>query len=124
MWISETPSDKNEVKSIPQDRRSTHTWRGSSSKSTLDAEILKEYYAPATQPTAHLGTCCSFVGPISLPWSVDTMLNVSSFTRTPQHTSGRHSSCFVNSVPGQWHAGKPVLLKHTIHRQEFPISMV
>lgn len=46
---------RGEVKSTPQDSQSTHTGRGNSSKSVLDAEILKEYCAPATQPTGHLG---------------------------------------------------------------------
>lgn len=39
-------------------------------KSTLDAEILKEYCAQDTQPTAHLGTSCPFVGSISLPFYI------------------------------------------------------
>lgn len=81
---------RGEVKSIPQDSQSTHTWRGSSSKSVLDAEILKEHCAPATQPTRHLGSSGFFARLISLRWSVDTMLNVLDFTRTPQDTSGRH----------------------------------
>ena len=36
-----------------------------------------------------------FAGPISLPWSVDTMVNVLDFTRIPQYTSGRHRWLFL-----------------------------
>lgn len=75
-------SDKRQGEEYPT-RQSEHTWRGSPSKSMLDAEISKEYCAPATQPTAHPGTCCPFVGPISLPWSLDAMLHALHDTCTP-----------------------------------------